>query len=807
MKKILYSMLLMAPLGAFAQNYNPFVSAGIISPAPLQSLQSAGTGTVSFFVGNSGSDDLPYNVGSELKVNIALSKGDPSNTAAPLSSLSGTFVSKFNWTYNAGTKIYTGVQNQIIPGGLSAGSVIVAYKVSTNSPNTAPTNGFTASLVIPSYATVSNAGGDDLVSSFTWTTFKVSGTVFNDVNGLKDNIINGTGTNAGGLNAYLVDTFSNVVAVTPVASDGTYSFSGLNPKYYTVRLSTNVAAAGNPAPAVALPTSPTSQWVSTGEGTAAAGDGTVNTITAAPVTLAGLSDVAGVNFGIEQRPFASTNTAPVQPNPGGTIAVAVPPATFGGTDAAPGTVDSIRISAFPTNTTTITINGTPYNSGNFPAGGVTIAAPGGQPPVGAITVDPTTGAVTVGITFFVIDNAGVPSTLSGLANVPFSNVTIAGNVFNDVNGLKDNQVNGTGTNAGGLNVILVSSANVVVATQALMSGGAYSFGGLEPGNFSVRISTTAGVVGNAPPVVALPTNWVSTGEGTALAGDGTVDGNIVLVLTTAGITGANFGIEQRPFASTITAAPVLNPGGTNSVTVPTATFGGTDAGPGTVDSIRFTSMPTNANSLTVGATTYTTIPAGGITIAAPGGVPSQVIKVDPINNTATPDTLIVGIPYFTIDNAGVLSAAPGLANMRFVVPDLTPNITAAPSIMHGTTSFYLTVDVTELYKVATSGTITVFMPRDPRLSFTYDNTMTMAGFTPLNNSVWSYDGSNPAFHIFTTNSVIAAQGTSTFGMLATFTPGNTVGQYTLTSSILSGSGSEVKTSNNNDAETIDYFAN
>lgn len=558
MKKLIYFLLFLSPLCAFGQNYNPFVSSGIINPAPLSSVESAGTGTASFFIGNSGSDDLNLVAGSEMKVTIVLSKGDPNN-ANPLLAISGTFASKFNWVYTAATKTFVGTQNQNIGSGLAidgAGTIVVAYKVTVNSPITGPNNGFSAALTVPGYSTVSNATGDDLVSSYTWTTFKISGTVFNDVNGLKDNIINGTGTNAGGLNALLVDTVGNVAAMTAVAANGTYSFTGLNPKYYTVRISTNSGTVGSPAPAVALP----SNWVFTGEGTTAAGDGNVNGITASPVVLA---DVINVNFGI----------------------------------------------------------------------------------------------------------------------------------------------------------------------------------------------------------------------------------------------------EQRPFAATLTAAPVLNPGGTLSATVPSGTFAGTDSAPGTVDSIRIITLPSNATSITVGATTYTSIPAGGITIPAPGGVPSQVIKVDPINNAATPDTLIVGIPYYTIDNAGVLSSVPGIANMRFIVPDLTPNISATPNIMTGTTQFYLTVKVTELYHVSTSGQITVFIPKDPRLTFTYNNTLTSLGFTTLNNSVWNYDGTNPIYHIFTTSSVIAASSNSTFGMLATFTPGNTIGQYTLTSTIASGSGGEVKTTNNNDAESIDYFSN
>src|SRR5512135_1897020 len=42
-----------------AQSYNPFVSQGVISPAPLLPWEFNGTGTASFNVGNTGSTPLP----------------------------------------------------------------------------------------------------------------------------------------------------------------------------------------------------------------------------------------------------------------------------------------------------------------------------------------------------------------------------------------------------------------------------------------------------------------------------------------------------------------------------------------------------------------------------------------------------------------------------------------------------------------------------------------------------------------------------------------------------------------------------
>jgi len=126
--------------------------------------------------------------------------------------------------------------------------------------------------------------------------------------------------------------------------------------------------------------------------------------------------------------------------------------------------------------------------------------------------------------------------------------------------------------------------------------------------------------------------------------------------------------------------------------------------------------------------------------------------------------------------------------------------------MHGITSFNLTVRVTELNIINTSGTITVNIPKDSRwiLPDGYVPSLTILGSTTLNNNVWSYS-SNTINHIFTTSAVIPAGGYSTFGFRVTFNPGSTRGFYTITSQIVSGGGGEIRVSNNVDSEKIDYF--
>jgi hypothetical protein len=142
------------------------------------------------------------------------------------------------------------------------------------------------------------------------------------------------------------------------------------------------------------------------------------------------------------------------------------------------------------------------------------------------------------------------------------------------------------------------------------------------------------------------------------------------------------------------------------------------------------------------------------------------------------------------------------------LPDLTINGTVFPNIMHGTTPFKVTIMISEMWGNSTdSSEIMVRVPRDPRISFTFDPTATQIGFATVNNSLWTYDGSDLFFHIFRTSSIIAGNSAPVFGYNAIFTPGQSSGKYTLTASVHSGSGGETFTQNNNDAETVDYFIN
>lgn len=152
--------------------------------------------------------------------------------------------------------------------------------------------------------------------------------------------------------------------------------------------------------------------------------------------------------------------------------------------------------------------------------------------------------------------AGDEFILSASINTP---VTITGNVFDDMNGLTDNTVNGTGTNiSNSLFINLVDNNNLVVASTAVANDGTYSFVNIGDGNYTVQVTTIQGIQGNAAPAIVLPASWINTGEnlGSGIGNDGTPNGKLPITVNGNNINNANFGLTlcSNAIATTITAS-------------------------------------------------------------------------------------------------------------------------------------------------------------------------------------------------------------------------------------------------------------
>ncbi|MCP9769275.1 hypothetical protein EGI22_15275 [Lacihabitans sp. LS3-19] len=232
----------------------------------------------------------------------------------------------------------------------------------------------------------------------------VSGNVFNDPNGINNGFIDGTGTNFGGLYAYLINTSGDIVSIATVASDGSYIFNNIDSGDYTVMISTTTGTVGNPAPAIAFPTG----FGSVGEGTIVTGDGTADGQTLITVVS---SSISNVNFGLNNTPN-SNNASTTVPNPTGTNTVTVP--TLSGSDTEDGSLgatNTIIIKSLPANGT-LYYNGTPVTLDQI----ITNYNPT------LLTIDPAFPSVgTVTFDYAFIDNTGLEDTTPATVTIDFTN--------------------------------------------------------------------------------------------------------------------------------------------------------------------------------------------------------------------------------------------------------------------------------------------------------------------------------------------------------------------------------------------------
>jgi hypothetical protein len=374
----------------------------------------------------------------------------------------------------------------------------------------------------------------------------IIGNVFNDLDGLNDNRVDGTAiNNPGGVQLYanLVQGGS-VLQTEPVRSDGTYEFIFISAGSYSVVIDTSASGS--------LTSGLPSNWVHTGEndGAGVGNDGNTNGISPTIVVTDSLE--TQINFAINDRPISDTSLVASQQNPGGTTNVTLAATNFSGSDVG-GDIDSIRITSFPTNTTSITINGNTYTSGTFPVGGVVIPTNAAGNPTQTITLDPVDGSDTSVISYVTIDEASLEDLTIATVSLPFT-LSISGNVFNDIDGLNDNMVDGSAiNNPAGVQLYanLMDNNNVVLATTPISATGTYSFSELTASTtYNVLIDTLANTIGAtlAAADADLPTNWVHTGDtiGTGTGSDGTPDGLLNVPVATVNVPNVNFGIEQLP---------------------------------------------------------------------------------------------------------------------------------------------------------------------------------------------------------------------------------------------------------------------
>ena len=191
-------------------------------------------------------------------------------------------------------------------------------------------------------------------------------------------------------------------------------------------IGSNSIAPGSAASGITnIATTPPAGWSYTGSSATTTSNGTSGNL---GVTLSNTS-IINQNFGLQRLPESAVHSEVIGQNPGGTVNTTVNPLWFvtSNVGANPntldydgGTVDFIRITAFPSNATSITINGIQYTSATWPVGGVTIPFTPGVGPTQTIAVDLIDGSISVVIPFASIDNAGMEDPTPGSVTIQYT---------------------------------------------------------------------------------------------------------------------------------------------------------------------------------------------------------------------------------------------------------------------------------------------------------------------------------------------------------------------------------------------------
>ncbi len=371
---------------------------------------------------------------------------------------------------------------------------------------------------------------------------------------------------------------------------------------------------------------------------------------------------------------------------------------------------------------------------------------------------------------------------------------------------------GAATNAttcgGATGSIAFTSTNVPNGTYSLsytgagsprtvtVTSNAFSLTGLAAGtysNFSITVNgcvgsvATARTVGNPPSPTA---NLSSSGPLSCTAPS--------VTLTASGGTSYLFSSGATQISGGNTAT--VSTAGVYSVTVVAA-----NACTGTASvTVTGSTTPTPVN-LTASSPLSCSVTL--VTLTATSGFTSYRFSAGatqqggPASNTATASS--AGVYSVTAINASACSSTATVTVSQG--PDLTPVLYVRPSTAYGTTNMTVVVDVVELNGVATAGLLTVRLTKDASVTLSPPASVTTVNGRPVQNSLWTFDASQPNVYVLTTSQPIAAGGKLSFGLTGVLTPNATSGMFTLTAVIPTGPVCETKLTNNNDADKIEYF--
>ncbi|MCH7402301.1 T9SS type A sorting domain-containing protein [Belliella kenyensis] len=141
----------------------------------------------------------------------------------------------------------------------------------------------------------------------------------------------------------------------------------------------------------------------------------------------------------------------------------------------------------------------------------------------------------------------------------FSYLSVSGNVYEDLDALSNNRVDGTGVDIDSFYAVLINDLNNVVSFATIQPDGTFRINEVPNGIFSLMITTNLPTIGQLAPDLSLPNYYESTGEylGIGDGSDGLVDSRIQNIeVNNSSIENANFGI--RPIEYDLIARKTTN---------------------------------------------------------------------------------------------------------------------------------------------------------------------------------------------------------------------------------------------------------
>lgn len=760
-------------------SYNPYVNQGTISPSPLLPAEVNGTGMISFNMGNTGSDPLDVYTDQYITLTITLSYGVPDNVN-PVEAVSGTYAGYFSWSYDAPT--FTAIQTSQIPAS-SSGTISIAYAVTQNSQSPG-LNGFNINISPAPYQTSSNTTDDDFVSSYTYTEIRDYGDApasYGSANHIMDfsrylgSELDGedadlASANADGDDLDGVDDEDGVVfpdeihrnetITIPVTTSGT----GYLNVWFDWNGDGDFSDAGEQVTDDIQRISGTEDLVITVPGNAII---TLPTFARFRYSANSLASPTGSTTGGEVEDYQVT------------ILCAPPEPVFTISDA-----DSSYCEG-----TTVTFTAGGGDSYNFMIDGSSVQ--------NSASITYTTSSLSDGqvVEVIVTDNIGCtaisdPITVTVFPMPEPTLVSTDGdNTICDGTTVTFTATGGTSYNFRLNGISVQDGSSAEYATSTLDDGDEVDVVVTNSDGCSATTPVIVNAVIPDPPVPDVTVTDNCDGTSTL-----TTSASGSLLWSTGEATPSISVTEPGTYTLTTTENGCISPEAqvnANPRLAPDA--------PAVSEAAPSNQCP----DLTVDLT-------GLVTSSTPSGG-SLLYKTtsDPLGtDVGDPSAAGAGTYYlFYLGSDGCYSPATEVeVTVVACPPDITPTVIVNPNIMHGVTDFNLVVRITELNQVNTNSSITVVIPKDARWILTdgFDQSLSILGSTPVNNSIWSYteDVDN---HIFTTASEIPAGGFINFGCLVTFDPSSTRGVYSITSQVQAGSGGEARSGNNADAESIDYF--